>query len=118
MTYKSLPADVIDKRVHNLGQQLGADPRSPDFRWVSIHTRFPLSTRLKHVRHDISFTEVVFVQHRANLDLLDDVWRESQYCLRSTSDGHHTHGMLQYSLLYIPLNSEDELQQQPQEYHT
>ena len=73
-THERLPADVLHECVHDLGQQLSANPRSPDFRWVSIHTCFPLPTGLEHVRYNIPFTEVVLVQHGTSFDLLDDVW--------------------------------------------
>jgi len=78
-TYESLPADVLHECIHNLGQQLSADPRSPDFRWVSIHTCFPLPARLEHVGYNIPFTEVVLVQHGTGFDLLDDVLGASQH---------------------------------------
>lgn len=86
-THESLPADVLHECIHNLGQQLSADPRSPDFRWVSIHTCFPFPTGLEHVRHDIPFTEVVLVQHGTSFDFLDNVWSVSQYNRCSASEG-------------------------------
>lgn len=67
--------------------------------------------------HDISFTEVVLVQYRTSFDLLDDILTPSQYDGAANRMRYCTHGVFQYSLLYIPLNSKDKLQQKPQEHH-
>jgi hypothetical protein len=61
--------------------------------------------------YDISLAEVILVQHGASLDILNDVSRASQNgrCGKLGEGGYHTHGMFQYSLLYVPLNGEDKL---------